>query len=313
MGVLVSLALEPIVAWLSRRGVPRALAAALVMAMLLAGLGFGGYARRDRVASGLDALPDAARRLREMVAATLESSRIEEASKAWSGEPGGRGKAGGSGGPAMPEGAGAAGQRLGETVLAGLGHATVVIFLVYFLLQSGPRVATRVTELPRDAERRAVVATILRDVNAQVQRFLLVQAFTAAVVARGTWMALTWLGASTRHPVGGARRLAQFDSRTSAPVAVSAEYSSSGWCRPTDGTTLCGWPRAALVITSIEGWLITPPLMGRAERMNVLACSSACCCGPGCGARGARCSPCRCWPWSSRWPTTSTRCTRSGG
>jgi predicted PurR-regulated permease PerM len=28
---------------------------------------------------------------------------------------------------------------------------------------------------------------------------------------------------------------------------------------------------AALAITSLEGWLLTPPLMGRAERMNVLS------------------------------------------
>jgi predicted PurR-regulated permease PerM len=28
---------------------------------------------------------------------------------------------------------------------------------------------------------------------------------------------------------------------------------------------------AALVITSLEGWLLTPPLMGKAERMNALA------------------------------------------
>jgi predicted PurR-regulated permease PerM len=28
---------------------------------------------------------------------------------------------------------------------------------------------------------------------------------------------------------------------------------------------------AALVITSLEGWLLTPPLMGKAERMSVLA------------------------------------------
>ena len=27
---------------------------------------------------------------------------------------------------------------------------------------------------------------------------------------------------------------------------------------------------AALVITSLEGWLISPPLMGKAERMNAL-------------------------------------------
>lgn len=28
---------------------------------------------------------------------------------------------------------------------------------------------------------------------------------------------------------------------------------------------------AAIVITSIEGWLVTPPLMGKAERMSALA------------------------------------------
>jgi predicted PurR-regulated permease PerM len=28
---------------------------------------------------------------------------------------------------------------------------------------------------------------------------------------------------------------------------------------------------AALLITSLEGWLLTPALMGKAERMNVLA------------------------------------------
>ena len=264
VGVLASLALEPIVAWLTRRGVPRALAAALVMATLLAGLGWGGYALRDRVASGLDALPDAARRLRGMVAATLESSRIEEASQAWSGEPRG------SSGPAVPEGAVTAGQRLGETVLAALGHATVVVFLVYFLLQSGPALATRVTQLPRDAERRAVVATILRDVNAQVQRFLLVQAFTAAVVAVATWLALTWLGAS--NALLWALLAGAFNSIPYfGPVVVSGGLFLVGLVQ--DGGTTLAWQMAgaALAITSIEGWLLTPMLMGRAERMNVLA------------------------------------------
>jgi predicted PurR-regulated permease PerM len=264
VGVLVSLALEPIVAWLIRRGLPRALAAALVMAMLLAGLGWGGYALRDRLASGLDALPDAARRLRGMVAATLESSGIEEASKAWSGEPPS------SGGPAMPQGAGAAGQRLGETVLAGLGHVTVVVFLVYFLLQSGPALATRVTQLPRDADRRAVVATILRDVNGQVQRFLLVQAFAAAVVALATWLALTWLGASNALlwglMAGAFNSIPYF-----GPVVVSGGLFLVGLVQ--DGGTTLAWRMAgvALAVTSLEGWLLTPMLMGRAERMNVLA------------------------------------------
>jgi predicted PurR-regulated permease PerM len=46
----------------------------------------------------------------------------------------------------------------------------------------------------------------------------------------------------------------------------------------------------SLLITTLEGSLFTPMLMGRAASMNQWPCSSACCSGAGSGASGACCS-----------------------
>ena len=55
------------------------------------------------------------------------------------------------------------------------------------------------------------------------------------------------------------------------PVVVSGGLFLVGLVQ--DGGTTLAWRMAgaALAITSLEGWLLTPMLMGRAERMNVLA------------------------------------------
>ena len=189
LSLLVALALEPIVGWLVRRRVPRGAAAALVVALLVGSAGWAGYTLRDNVTAAVEAMPAAARRVREMLEATLQSSRLDQASQELRGDAPGRGTA-----AAAPSDVGPAAQRVGQSVLAALGEFTVIVFFVFFLLQSGPRMAARVVEAAGTPSRRALVATILTDVNAQVQRFLLVQAFTATVVAVVTWLVLAWLG-----------------------------------------------------------------------------------------------------------------------
>jgi predicted PurR-regulated permease PerM len=48
---------------------------------------------------------------------------------------------------------------------------------------------------------------------------------------------------------------------------------------------------ASLAITSLEGWVLTPLLLGKAERMHVVVVFlGAYCSGRGSGERGARCS-----------------------
>jgi predicted PurR-regulated permease PerM len=167
-------------------------------------------------------------------------------------------------------GAASAAQRFGSLAVSALGHATVIVFLVFFLLQSGPRMARRLTEAAGTAAGRTLVATILTDVNRQVQRFLLVQAFTAAVVAVLTSVVLLAMG--VKYPIfwgvlaGIGNTIPYF-----GPVVVSGGLFVVGLVQQGDGQQAWQMAGAALVITSLEGWLLTPPLMGRAERMNVLS------------------------------------------
>src|SRR5262245_28564933 len=65
VSVLVSYALDPIVSWVARRGLPRALAAALVLIVTVGGTGAALYSLRDEVATIVQQLPEAARRLRD--------------------------------------------------------------------------------------------------------------------------------------------------------------------------------------------------------------------------------------------------------
>ncbi len=265
LSLLVALALEPIVGWLVRRRVPRGAAAALVVALLVGSAGWAGYTLRDNVTAAVEALPAAARRVREMLEATLQSSRLDQASQELRGDAPGRGTA-----AAAPSDVGPAAQRVGQSVLAALGEITVIVFFVFFLLQSGPRMAARVVEAAGTPSRRALVATILTDVNAQVQRFLLVQAFTATVVAVVTWLVLAWLGVAYAAMWGVLAGV--FNSIPYfGPIFVSGGMFLVGLVQGGGSSAAWQMAGATLLITSLEGWLLTPPLMGRAERMNVLS------------------------------------------
>jgi predicted PurR-regulated permease PerM len=67
LGILISYALEPVVAWLERRSLPRAFGAALVLLTLVAGSGWLLYGLRSQATAIVEQLPEAASRLRRMV------------------------------------------------------------------------------------------------------------------------------------------------------------------------------------------------------------------------------------------------------
>ena len=182
LGVLVSYALEPVVAWLERHRIPRLAATTLVLLTLLGPLGWGAYSLRDNVQSAI---------------------------------------------------------RLVEI--------------------SGP-----------NAENRRTTAKILDDINAQIQRFLLVRLITAAFVALLTWAVLAWMGVENAAVWGILAGV--FNSIPYfGPVIVSGGLLVVGLVQGDGFARALQMGGAALAITSLEGWLLTPPLMGKAERMSALA------------------------------------------
>lgn len=279
LGVLLSFALEPVVAWLERHRVPRLVGASVVMLVLLGLSGWGVYSLKDNAAAALDALPEAARRAREMVASsgsTGPAASIEEAAGVLQGKPTDSSaspqqneKAGG--GAATPSGAMPVVQRAVGSIFALAGHLTVIVFLIFFLLLSGHHVRNRIVEVSGpDKDDQRLAARIIDDVNAQIQRFLLVRLVTSAVVAAATWGVLALMGVANAAVWGILAGV--FNSIPYfGPVIVSGGLLVVGLVQGGGAAEALKMAGAALAVTSLEGWLLTPPLMGKAERMSLLA------------------------------------------
>ena len=280
LAVLISYALEPVVAWLHRRHVPRIAGAGFLLAGMLALTGWGAYSLRDDAVQALEALPEMARRARSLVQSQGESGpgqRLREVTEELQRQsPAGKTDdptaTSGSKGPGDAAGSVVAQwvQRGVGSVLALAGHITVIVFLVFFLLISGSHFRKRILEVagPQQSDRRTI-ATIIDDINAQIQRFLLVRLVTGIVVALATWAVLAWM--DVRQAAVWGILAGVFNSIPYfGPVVVSGGLLLVGVIQFGELMQAAKIAAAALVITSLEGWLLTPPLLGKAEHMHAL-------------------------------------------
>lgn len=258
LAALISFALQPLVAWMVARRIPRAAATSLVLLSIAGLLGWGAVALRDDVVEGLEALPTAIQRARDLLASQITQVAPEAT-----------GVLKNSSGPA-PQVIDLVQQAIGSgfTLLADL---VVVFFLVFFFLITSELLRGRVIEIAGpNPERRQVAATILDDVNRRVQRFLFVRVLTAALVGAATWGVLAWMDVAQAALWGVLAGI--FNSIPYfGPIIVSGGLLVVGLVQGGSLVRAMQMASATLVITSLEGWLITPPLIGKAERMNAVA------------------------------------------
>jgi predicted PurR-regulated permease PerM len=252
LGVLISYALEPIVGWLERRRIPRTLGAGAVMLFLLALAGVGVYVLRDDVMQVVETMPGKLEQARESVLTELGASP-EMARRA---------------GDALKSN-GAAPITIGSLSSMAL-NVVVVFFLIFFLLISRDQIKDRVLEVAGPtAERRRTAAAIINDINSQIQRYLLVLLATAVMVGAATWAVLAWQGVE-HAPMWGMLAGVFNSIPYFGPMIVSGGLFFVGLAQGGGVTQALQLSGAALLITSLEGWLVTPALMGKAERMSAL-------------------------------------------
>jgi predicted PurR-regulated permease PerM len=252
VAAVISYALAPVVTWLEDRGVPAVAGAAVVLLALLAAIAGGAYALRDDARELVASLPQSVERVQALVAAQIGSGSHTR-------EPVAASQLTGS---FVQQGVGA--------VLSFAGHLVVVFFLVYFLLISSHLVRDRLVEIAGpDAGHRRTTVTIIKDINQQIQRYLLVLLVTGVIVAAATWLVLAWLGVE-HAPIWGLLAGVFNSIPYFGPVVVSGGLLVVGLVQ---GGTVQGMQMAgaAILITSLEGWLLTPALMGKAERMSAVA------------------------------------------
>ncbi len=161
-------------------------------------------------------------------------------------------------------------QRGVAAIFSAAGQLVVTFFLIYFLLVSGPHVRKRLVEISGpDPERRQTTSTIIDDINTQIQRYLVVLLVTAVIVGVATWVVLAWM--QVEHAPMWAILAGVFNSIPYfGPVVVSGGLFVVGLVQGGMAQAL-PMSGAALAITALEGWLLSPILMGKAERMSTLA------------------------------------------
>jgi predicted PurR-regulated permease PerM len=295
LGILISYALAPLVGGLQRVRVPRAIGAAVAVTMLVGAMGLGAYTLSDEAMSIVSSVPEAAKRVRERVRAHRASrgssgalqkmqdaaSEIDRAAQEASR-------------PSQAEQTRAAEVKMQTGVqkveivqppfratdylwssgigLVGFGgQFLLVLFLVYFFLVTGDLYKRKFVKIAGPTlSQKKVTVQILDEINQQIASFMRVQVFTSLIVALATGTALWWLGVENYVLWGLLSGL--FNSIPYlGPVLVTGSLGVVAFLQFDDLLTTGVVCAVTFAITALEGFLLTPMLMGRAAQMNPVA------------------------------------------
>jgi predicted PurR-regulated permease PerM len=281
LGILISYALDPVQRWLVTRGAPGTLAAALILTTLIAGCGAGAYALRGEATAVIAEIPGAAEQLKAAIQAYRQSGptaveQLEHAANEI------KEVAAASSSPAAP------GVTRVQIETPGLqvpdllwqgwlgavqvsGQVVLTVFVAFYLLAAGDRYKRKIVKIvgPTLSDKRRTVE-ILNEIDRQIESFLVARVVVSVIVAvattlifwsLGVWQAAIWgvaAGVLNIFPYIG-------------PALVTAAAGVSGYVQFGAISTALLVAGAATAVASMEGFLITPWLMGRAGRVSPVA------------------------------------------
>jgi predicted PurR-regulated permease PerM len=273
---LLFYALDRPVDWLQKQRVPRAIGAAAMMLIVISSCGALAYSLQGQALTVIDQLPTGARRL----AAVLR--------KQPGGEPGAVEK--------MQQAADALQEaekratRPGVTRVqieekfeastfvwstsVGLASAAnqvvMVLFLTYFMLLSDELFKRKLVEIVGTLSQKKATVNVLEDIAGQIEQFLLLQILTSGAVAVVTGAALWAMG--LRQAALWGLLAGIFNSIPYyGPLLVTAGLAVVGFLQfGTIGMTVAV-AGVSLLITTLEGFVLTPMLVSRASSMNQVA------------------------------------------
>jgi predicted PurR-regulated permease PerM len=282
LSILISYALEPVVAWGTRMRLHRAAAAAIVVTLLTAFLGYSVYSLSDDGAAIVAKLPAAAQQFRRIMARDGNNpgamEQVEKAAEELQ-------KTADQAAAENPVAKDVTRVQIEEpainvreyvswgsaSVLAFAGQATLVFFFVFFLLASGDLFKRKFVKIAGPSlEKKRITVQILDDINRQIARFLLLRVVTSVIVAAVTWIAFSLIGLEQ----AGLWALAAGVFNTIpyfGPVIVAAGTAVVAFLQFGTVAMTVSVAGISLVITSVEGWLLTPWLTSRAARTNEVA------------------------------------------
>jgi predicted PurR-regulated permease PerM len=284
LGILFAYTLNPLVVWLERIKIPRVLGAGLVMAAVALALVLGAYSLRGQIQTILEQLPEAASKFSEGLAGLRHgqfsnmqkvqtaAQAIEKAASQAADSPTASKQ------PATHVVIDQPAFKLGSYLWMGsmgalgfIGQASMVLFLVFFLLLAGDTFKHKLVRLTGPLlSNKKITVRILDDINASIQKYMFMLLMTNVLVGLLTWIALRWIGlenagawavaAGLLHVIpylgpgvtAAATGLAAFMQFDSLPIALLVAGAS-------------------LAIATVVGTFITTWMTGKLAKMNEAA------------------------------------------
>jgi predicted PurR-regulated permease PerM len=282
VAIILALALARIVRKLARV-MPRWLASAVVVLSLVAVVGAGAYSLSDEAAGAVAELPKATRSLRQAARAFLNQKQgalsqlqraIDELERTAS-ESTER--------PATPSGVTAVQVveppvNFGNVVWLGsqgvlwiVAQLTLVLFLVYFLLAYGDLFKRKLIRISGDTlTKRRVTVQLIDEIGDSVAKTISHLTLTSVVVGAATTLSLMLLDVRYAGLWGLAAGLFNFIPYV-GPLVVAAGLFLAGIVQFGDLALAALVGGVSIAITSIEGFVFTPIVFGRAARVNPVA------------------------------------------
>jgi predicted PurR-regulated permease PerM len=156
------------------------------------------------------------------------------------------------------------------SVVAGLGQFVVVVALVYFLLIAGDTFRRTLVRISGDTlSKKKITVTILDEIDAQIQRYLLVQIATSALLGVVAWAVFASVGldnALTWACIGGVLHLIPYAGPAAfiALIALVA-YVQFDTLQPVVAVLGC-----MLVSVGVIGMLLVPWLTHKVGSLNAV-------------------------------------------
>jgi len=279
ISVLLAYGLEPIVGQIVRLRIPRLAAVVIVYSALWAGIALGGRSLAQSASSFLETLPATIVRLQESLPSLRDgrsAAAIDEVQAAATEMRRVPRPAANDGVRSIVEvprpfsvGRYLVGAAHGAVVSAA--QAAAIAILTFLLLVAGDLFKRKIVTLagPDWSEKRLTVE-VMRTIDRQIARYLIVRVEISAIVA-GATAALLWPIGLDRPIawglVAGALNVLPFIGPTVAValigLAAFVQFQSAGLAAAAAG--------AATLVAAIEGNLLTPWLTSRAAEVNTVA------------------------------------------
>jgi predicted PurR-regulated permease PerM len=289
LGIFIAYTLSPVVRWLERWHIKRAIGATLVSAAILAGMALTIQRVQGEFFNIIDELPSLTHKVTRLIMqasdgqpSTIQqvqaaAAEIEQAAANASGADAKRGvqqrRA-----AAAANAPGATNFRVMDWLLAGsvglasfVSQATMVVFLVFFLLLAGDTFKRKLVKLTGPSlTRKKVTVHILEDINTSIQNYMFMLLVTNSLLALLMWGVLRLVGLENAGAwaifAGVAHVMPYF-----GPLLITLATGLVAFLQFESLRMVILVAGASLAIATLVGMVVTTWMTGKIAKMNPAA------------------------------------------